>query len=99
MSKITNPEPKYTSKENIVSSFFFFMWNAWCKEECETVFGYGFQHFWNKWCGFYEKYSVYAATDRFYADLTTDNREKLVNRACELFDGSKRCESKQENRV
>lgn len=81
---------KPETKETIVSSLFFYMWNGWCKEECETVFGYEFQHFWEKWCGICRVYKVYSATEKFYADLTQHNRVKLVNRACEVYDGSKR---------
>ncbi len=25
--------------ENTVSSFFYYMWNAWSEEECKTVYG------------------------------------------------------------
>lgn len=32
--------------ENSVSSFFYYMWNAWSKEECEIVFGGMCKHFW-----------------------------------------------------
>ena len=24
--------------ENAVSSFFYYMWNAWCEEECKVVY-------------------------------------------------------------
>ena len=32
--------------ENAVSSFFYYMWNAWSKEECKVVFGGDYLHFW-----------------------------------------------------
>ena len=35
--------------ENAVSSFFYYMWNAWSKEECKVVFGGMYKHFWEKW--------------------------------------------------
>lgn len=35
--------------ENAVSSFFYYMWNAWCEEECRTVFKEMHPHFWEKW--------------------------------------------------
>ena len=35
--------------ENAVSSFFYYMWNAWSKEECKAVFGDMYRHFWDKW--------------------------------------------------
>ena len=34
--------------ENAVSSFFYYMWNAWCEEECRTVFKEMHPHFWEK---------------------------------------------------
>ena len=37
--------------ENAVSSFFYYMWNAWSKEECKVVFGGMYLHFWDKWSG------------------------------------------------
>ena len=37
--------------ENAVSSFFYYMWNAWSKEECKVVFGDMYLHFWDKWSG------------------------------------------------
>ena len=36
--------------ENTVSSFFYYMWNAWSEEECKTVYGGMYPHFWEKWC-------------------------------------------------
>jgi hypothetical protein len=80
-------------RENIVSSYFFYMWNAWCKEECKAVFGWEWEHFWNKWCGRHKK-NPYGATEGFYDDLSINNRVKLVNHACEIYDGSKRKEEK-----
>lgn len=89
LDKFRFPEEE-THRENIVSSFFFFMWNAWCKEECRIIFGWEFQHFWDKWCGMCKRYNVYSATENYYADLTQGNRVKLVNRACEIYNGSER---------
>lgn len=34
--------------ENTVSSFFYYMWNAWSEEECKTVYGGMYPHFWEK---------------------------------------------------
>lgn len=83
------PDKESISKENFVSSFFFYMWNSWCREECIVVFGGSYLHFWSKWCGLASP-SAKGATELFYAELTTDNRVKLVNRACELYDGRAR---------
>ena len=35
--------------ENTVSCLFYYMWNAWSREECKVVFGDMHRHFWNKW--------------------------------------------------
>lgn len=76
-------------QENIVSSFFFYMWNAWCKEECEKVFGWEFPHFWEKWCKA-AKDTAWGAAEKYYADLSDGYRVKLVERACETYDGNTR---------
>ena len=34
--------------ENTVSSFFYYMWNAWSEEECKAVYGGMYPHFWEK---------------------------------------------------
>lgn len=76
------------TNENIVSSFFFYMWNGWgTKEECRQVFGYLCDHFWDKWCEFYREYRGGAA-EMFYAGLSDDNRRKLVDRACAVYNGN-----------
>jgi len=77
--------------ENIVSSFFYYMWNAWHKEECQKIFGGEWEHFWNKWIH-HTKKTTRGAAEKFYADLDTGNRIKLVKCACELYNGSTRRE-------
>ena len=74
--------------KNDTTSFFFYMWNAWSKEECQKAFeGGNWQHFWSKWVGICEAHSVYGAAERFYAELSESNRNKLVSRALEVYDG------------
>lgn len=89
---IEKPGNRDEIQENIVSSFFFYMWNAWSRQECETVFGWEYRHFLDKWDGICKRHSVLAAAERFYAELSTSNRVKLVKRACEMYDGSRRRE-------
>ncbi|WP_195594644.1 hypothetical protein [Bacteroides fragilis] len=75
--------------ENIVSSFFYYMWNSWNEDECRMVFAsVGYKHFWGKWCAIAEP-TAHGAAEKFYAELTTHNRTLLVNRACELYNGEK----------
>lgn len=74
------------TEENIVSSFFYYMWCRWSREECDTVFGGMSEHFWSKWCRFADK-TVHGAAECFYAELGDDSRRKLIARACQLYNG------------
>lgn len=76
------------TKENTVSSFFYYMWNCWSKEECQETFGAMHRHFWEKWCYCADK-DLHGAAERFYAGLSELNRKKLVERACIMYDGRK----------
>lgn len=72
--------------ENAISSFFYYMWNAWGETECKIVFGGMHKHFWEKWNALADK-AIFGAAERFYAELSDNNREMLVNRAVALYDG------------
>ncbi len=75
-------------RKNDVTSFFFYMWNAWCKEECEAAFGGSnceWQHFWRKWCALCGEYGSNGAIPWFYAELSDENRDLLVKRATEIY--------------
>lgn len=74
------------SAENAVSSFFYYMWNAWSKEECKVVFEGMYKHFWEKWNAQAGK-SIYGAAERFYSELSENNQRLLVERAVALYDG------------
>lgn len=83
--------------KNDVTSFFFYMWNMWSMEECEKVFKHSncnWQHFWDKWNGFCNREGCRGgAIEPFFAELSDDNRDLLVKRAIEMYDGrSKRKE-------
>lgn len=79
-------EEKYDNK---ATSLFFYMWNCWCEEECKKAFADGdYNHFWKKWCGITEEHGRFGSVEHFYAELSNNNRDKLVRRACEMFDGS-----------
>ena len=75
--------------KNDVTSFFYYMWNAWSEEECEIAFKDGdYNHFWNKWCEAYDTmHGPRGAAELFYMMLSDTNRDKLVARALELYDG------------
>ena len=72
--------------ENTVSSFFYYMWNAWSEEECKAVYGGMYPHFWEKWCVATGK-GTFGAAERFYLELSEDNRRVLVERAVSIYDG------------
>lgn len=74
------------TKENIVSSFFYYMWCCWSESECDVVFGGMSEHFWSKWCHF-SSHSSRGAAEQFYAELSDDNQRRLVQRACQLYNG------------
>lgn len=76
---------------NDVSSFFYYMWNAWSKEECARAFAdatCGWQHFWSKWIGICErnKFSHFGAVEEFFAELSEHHKDMLVRRAVETYD-------------
>lgn len=73
-------------KSNDVTSFFYYMWNKWNEEECKAVFND--PHFWNKWCEAYDTmHGPRGAAELFYMMLSDTNRDKLVARALECYDG------------
>lgn len=76
--------------ENIVTSFFYYMsWGWGTEEECHRVFGSRLgAHFWEKWCGIFQE-NKRGAAEIFYSGLSLDNRRKLVNRACEVYNGDR----------
>lgn len=82
------------TNENIVSSFFYYMWNTWSREECEAIqWTCEPDHIWRKWgeacdCG------ARGAAEKFYMELSDTNRQALVERATTLYNGrSKVCKS------
>ena len=77
------------AKTNDVTSFFYYMWNKWSEEECRIAFKDGdYKHFWNKWCQAYDELGgPRGAAEYFYMMLSDTNRDKLVKRALECYDG------------
>lgn len=75
------------TNENIVSSFFYYMWNTWSKEECEAIqWTCEPAHIWGKWAEACDR-GVWGAAERFYAELSDTNRQALVERATTLYNG------------
>ncbi len=75
--------------ENAVSSFFYYMWNAWSEDECRIVFEDMPKHFWDKWCSMADK-GIFGAAERFFAELSENNQKLLVERAVAIYDGKAR---------
>jgi len=74
-------------KKNDVASFFYYMWNAWDEEECKRAFsGAGWKHFWSKWCGYYRDYGSNGAISMFFANLSDQYQDMLVERAISMYD-------------
>lgn len=74
---------------NDATALFFYMWNSWSEQECKIAFRDGdYNHFWKKWCGIYDQYSRFGKVEHFFSDLSNYNRDKLLARAKELYDGS-----------
>jgi len=82
-------ERKSDGQKNDVTSFMFYMWNRWSEEECKIAFKDGdYNHFWNKWCEAYDTMNgPRGAAELFYMMLSDTNRDKLVKRALECYDG------------
>ncbi len=83
--------------DNAVLSFHIYMWNAWNKEECALVFNGNTDtddwiytighHIWNKWIDYCDQVGPTAAVSFMVRDLDSNNLNKLIDRACELYDG------------
>ena len=54
--------------------------------ECKAVYGGMYPHFWKKWCVATDK-GTFGAAERFYLELSEDNRRILVERAVSIYDG------------
>ena len=85
----SNAKPEDKPKKNDVTSFFYYMWNRWSEEECRIAFKDGdYNHFWSKWCEAYDTMKgPRGAAELFYMMLSDTNRDKLVKRALECYDG------------
>ena len=81
--------------DNQVTSFMFYMWNEWSKEECEKAFAEkatcGWTHLWNKWVSACNNNpSRWGAVEEFYAELSDTNRDILVSYILTVYKGRAR---------
>ena len=56
------------------------------RRNAKTVYGGMYPHFWEKWCVATDK-GTFGAAERFYLELSEDNRRILVERAVSIYDG------------
>ena len=68
--------------KNDVSSFFYYMWNSWNKNECDEVFDEMSDYIWDEWA-----INCHYNIDDFYASIDKECQDKLVNRAISMYDG------------
>lgn len=80
-----------TANTTAVLNFAIYMSNAWDKTEAIKIFGENIgEHIFNKWVGYAsDRGPTYASLALVY-DLDSNNLEKLVERACKLYDGRRR---------
>ena len=86
---------------NEALSYAIYMANKWNINECALVFNGTYnagtesfkfsdaEHIWNKYMEYYWKYTMYGAPMRLLYELDDNNLKKLLDRACELYDGRK----------
>lgn len=77
-------EKTYDEKERIVTYFMWYVFNVWNIAESKAVFGYQLGTY------VYKKYVEYVFDNRmdvlrWYSELDTDCKTKLVNRAYEVY--------------
>lgn len=81
----------YESRDplNCIDSFMYYMWNAFCDDEilCKIHWHCNADHILSKWHHFYNKYGPNGAIAPFFGELDGDNRQALVDRAVEMYDG------------
>ena len=80
-------------ENNNVASFFYYMWNAWSKEECKIAFASsncGWCHLWQKWCQYYEQQGFHGAISIFFANLSENNQDLLAKRALQVYNRKSR---------
>lgn len=70
--------------KNDVTSFHYYMWNSWCKKECELIFGGDYDHIWNIWIHTKGDIGI------FYGMLDNACRNLLTGRALKLYENDKK---------
>lgn len=75
-------------RQNETLSYMIYMANKWSEIESIRIFGEDLgKHIWNKYLAFCEDHGMYGAYSMFVFELSSNNLELLLNRACELYNG------------
>ena len=84
---------------NEALSYAIYMANKWNINECALVFNGTYnagtesfkfslaEHIWNKYMEYYDDYGMFGAPMKLLYELDDNNLKKLLDRACELYDG------------
>lgn len=83
------------NQNNEVLSFFMYMWNKFSIDECKLLFNsdgddweYSLgEHIWNMWEKDCYRSGATAVPAELVAELDEKNLNKIIQRACELYDG------------
>jgi len=77
-----------TNHENETLSYMIYMANRWSKFECIHIYGKDMgKHIWSKYEEYYDRCGMYGAISKLVYELDSTNLPKLLNRACELYNG------------
>ena len=82
---------------NETLSYHIYMWNTWNRDECANIFNGDGQeweyslgeHIWSKWVDYCNRVGATAAPSLMVANLSEGILNKLIERACTLYDGRK----------
>lgn len=79
--------------ENETLSVIIYFFNKFSEDEAYHIWGGGpyslGEHMFNKFKNFMSTYGPYGAPSMFLCELDSENYQKVVDRACELYNGRK----------
>ena len=79
--------------ENETLSVLMYFCNTFNEDECHKLWGDGIyglgEHMHNKFVSLSNSYGAFGAITLFLLDLDSNNYQKVIDRACELYNGRK----------
>ena len=79
--------------ENETLSVLMYFCNTFNEDECHKLRGDGIyglvDHMYNKFTSYSNSYGPFGAITLFLLDLDSNNYQKVIDRACELYNGRK----------